>query len=196
MSIESRVERDPSDSCSEHTQGTLQTLGDGQGSRARRRGRRTEGSPATAVTSESGGGSRACLARPSGRLARLAPRAASTCDRFALAARLRAMAGAAYLQQSSLPADVAELLRVNLKSRTATERERAVRQLAKPEHRGHREVLAALRAVSQDMDKFVRKEVAAALGVLSLQGDSRSALARVLRSHGFFGGFIFVGLMS
>ena len=57
-------------------------------------------------------------------------------------------------------------------------------------------MLAALRAESQDMDKFVRKEVAAALGVLSLQGDSRSALARVLRYHGFFGGFIFVGLMS
>ena len=78
------------------------------------------------------------------------------------------------LEQSSLPTEVADILRINLKSRTSGERERAVRWLTKPEHRGHREVLAALRAVSQDPDKFVRKEVAAALGALSLQGDSRS----------------------
>jgi hypothetical protein len=78
------------------------------------------------------------------------------------------------LEQSSLPTEVADILRINLKSRTSGERERAVRWLTKPEHRGHRSVLAALRAVSQDPDKFVRKEVAAALGALSLQGDSRS----------------------
>jgi hypothetical protein len=90
------------------------------------------------------------------------------------------------LEHSSLTTEVADILRINLKSRTSGERERAVRWLTKPEHReeirGHREVLAALRAVSQDPDKFVRKEVAAALAALSLQGDSRSA------PHAFYGG--------
>ena len=78
----------------------------------------------------------------------------------------------------ALPDEVAGRLadcnRNGLKSAKPTERERAVRALAKPEYRAHKQVLRALFRMTGDADRYVRKEVAIALGVLSPRGDSSS----------------------
>ena len=78
----------------------------------------------------------------------------------------------------ALPDEVAGRLadcnRNGLKSAKPTERERAVRALAKPEYRAHKQVLRALFRMTGDADRYVRKEVAIALGVLSPRGESSS----------------------
>ena len=43
----------------------------------------------------------------------------------------------------ALPPDLAEIININLKSRTACERERAVRQLGKKDNRGYKKVLTS-----------------------------------------------------
>ena len=44
---------------------------------------------------------------------------------------------------NALPPELAEIINVNLKSRTACERERAVRKLGKKDNRGYKEVLTS-----------------------------------------------------
>jgi HEAT repeat protein len=80
-------------------------------------------------------------------------------------------ADAYLMEKETLPENTAYLLRVGIKSRAPTERERAILQLAIIENRQHKTVLTSLMPMTQDQDKFVRKAVVTALGILSPQGD-------------------------